>query len=181
MDRKVPETITRRAFLSTTAKAVIGAAGLAAGSSGLFYYGAVKHRTIGSDAPPNNIVKLGEIADLKLLRGVAKVAYEATYIDAWYTKPVSGFVYVTVGESGQLLIMSPACSHLGCTVVPASDAQQDGNKNMFFWCPCHGAGFDSEGGAVYAVKRGLDTYEPIISDGSVYFDIMKPMPGATID
>ncbi|QHT60838.1 Rieske 2Fe-2S domain-containing protein [Paenibacillus lycopersici] len=180
MDRKMPDHITRRAFLGTAAKVALGAAGLVGGSAGLFYYGAVKHRKVGSDALPPNIVRLGEVADLKLLQGVAKVAYEAEYIDAWYTKPVKGFVYVTVGAQGQLLIMSPACSHLGCDVVPASEAQQGGNKDMYFWCPCHGAGFDSEGGAVVVVDRGLDTYEPIISGGSVFFDVMKPIPGETI-
>ena len=177
MDRKVPQKITRKAFLGTTAKIAIGVAGILAGSTGLFYYGAVTHRKVASPPPPGNIVKLGAVADLKLLPGVAKIDYEAEYVDAWYTKPVSGFVYVAIGAAGELLIMSPACSHLGCTIVPATEAQRTDRPETFFWCPCHGAEFDSTGGATFVVTRGLDTFEPIIAGGSVYFDLMKPIPG----
>ncbi|MBO7743297.1 Rieske 2Fe-2S domain-containing protein [Paenibacillus sp. MWE-103] len=179
MDRKVPHTITRRAFLGTTAKLAIGAAALLAGSTGLFYYGAVTHRkSPAAGPPPGNYARLGAAADLERLRGVTRVDYEAEYIDAWYTKPAKGFVYIAAGEDGKLLILSPACSHLGCSVVPATEAQRAGRPETYFWCPCHGAEFDAAGGATFAVERGLDTFEPVFLDGSVYIDIMKPIPGA---
>lgn len=177
MDRYVPRKISRRAFLGTAAKVGIGAAGLLAASSGLFYYGAVKHRKTAKPALPANMVKLGTVAELKRLTGVARIDYEAERVDAWYAKPVKGYVYVTFDAKGELLVLSPACSHLGCSVVPAKKTQQNGNEDMYFWCPCHGAGFDSEGGAVFAVTRGLDTYEPIVHDGSVYVDIMRTVEG----
>ncbi|WP_219836792.1 hypothetical protein [Paenibacillus sp. R14(2021)] len=108
-----PKRVTRRAFLSSAAKLTIGIGGILTGCTGLFYYGAVTHRKVGSEAPPKNIVLLGKAADLKLLQGVTVYDYEAEIVDAWYTKPVKGFVYVTVDEAGRLLIMSPTCSHLG--------------------------------------------------------------------
>ena len=72
----------------------------------------------------------------------------------WYTKPVKGFVYLTLDDAGKLLILSPAYAHLGCSVEPATEAQRKGKEDLYFLCPCHGAGFNRLGDAVVVVTRG---------------------------
>ncbi|WP_308639425.1 Rieske (2Fe-2S) protein [Paenibacillus silvisoli] len=177
---KLPPGITRRAFLGTSAKLALGVAGALAGTSGLFVYGAMKHRDKGIPVRPGNIVELGELRQLMSLNVVMKMNYEAIYEDAWISKPVKGSVYVTTEEDGSLLIMSPACTHLGCTIAPATDEERREAKNdqAFFRCPCHGALFDRRGHSVFLDLKRLDLYEPIIEGGWVYFDIMKPIKQA---
>lgn len=55
--------------------------------------------------------------------------------DAWLEQDLEGFVYVNV-EDENLLIMSPICTHLGCTASHAEATKQEDGK--FFYCPCHG-------------------------------------------
>ncbi|BBH22050.1 hypothetical protein Back11_33950 [Paenibacillus baekrokdamisoli] len=180
MNGRLPKKITRRAFLSTSAKLAFGIAGILLGSSGLFYYGAIQQkkreaRMTRTSELPGNIVKIGEMEALKALQGFEKVAYSATIQDAWVTNSVQGFVYVTKSHTGELLILSPSCTHLGCTVEPATEAQRMKKKELFFLCPCHGAEFDKVGDAVGVVVQGLDTYKPITAGGNVYIDIALPI------
>lgn len=180
MNRKLPQKITRRLFLSTSSKLALGVAGILAGNTGLFYYGLVQqeNRKTTDQELPGNIVKLGELDRLNSIQGFEKVSYKATIQDAWLTTSSQGFVYVTKGQDGEMLILSPVCTHLGCHVEPATELQRKEKKDLFFLCPCHGAQFDIAGNAVGVVLRGLDTYKPIIAGGSVYFDILSPVkPG----
>jgi menaquinol-cytochrome c reductase iron-sulfur subunit len=181
MKEQFPKKISRRSFLGASGKLAIGAAALLAGSSGLFYYGAVKHRDRETGEWPGNIVKLGELNQLAAIHNVRKISYETTVKDAWAEKPVKGFVYVRTAENGEPLIISPLCTHLGCTIDPVPEAERGGPGELFFWCPCHGAEFDLNGDAVKAVTQGLDTYQPIIADGSVFIDILSPIKGRTVN
>ncbi|SDW20215.1 ubiquinol-cytochrome c reductase iron-sulfur subunit [Paenibacillus sp. CF384] len=177
MDEIRPNKISRRAFIGTTGKLAIGVVGALAGTSGLFYYGAIKHRGNVNEGLPQSYALLGDHNWLMSLNDVVKIHYNAIYDDAWNSKPVQGFVYVAVDQQGMLRIMSPACSHLGCTIEPATTAQINAaqDKSTYFNCPCHGAQFDRVGNATFVVTRGLDLYEPILSGGNVYMDIMKPI------
>ncbi|SFS71512.1 ubiquinol-cytochrome c reductase iron-sulfur subunit [Paenibacillus sp. BC26] len=177
MEEMKPARITRRAFIGTTGKLAIGVVGALAGTTGLFYYGAIKHRGNVNEGLPQSYALLGDYNWLMSLNKVVKMDYTAIYDDAWNSKPVKGFVYVAVDDQGMLRIMSPACSHLGCTIEPATDAQISAakDKSTYFHCPCHGAQFDRVGNATFVVTRGLDLYEPIVSGGYVYMDIMKPI------
>ncbi|SFL59023.1 menaquinol-cytochrome c reductase iron-sulfur subunit [Paenibacillus sp. 1_12] len=164
--------------MSTSCKLALGAAGVLAGSTGLFYYGAVqqsKRRGESALELPGNIIKLGEFNQLNAISSVEKVDYEATIRDGWVTKSNKGFVFVTKDADGKLLVISPVCTHLGCYVEQASEAQQSAKKNLFFLCPCHGAEFDVKGNAIGVVLRGLDTYKPVIVNSSVYIDILSPV------
>jgi menaquinol-cytochrome c reductase iron-sulfur subunit len=82
--------------------------------------------------------------------------------------------------NGNLYIMSPSCTHLGCNVEPVPEAERGTITGLFFRCPCHGAEFDLRGNADgRVVLQGLDTFKLIISDGSVYIDILSPIKGRT--
>lgn len=180
MNGHLPRKITRRSFLSSSGKLALGVAGVLLGSTGLFYYGAVheKKRAEQANAAPREIpgkfVKIGDFKKLNAITGFEKVNYNATIQDAWIKTSKQGFVYVTKGDNGELFILSPACTHLGCSVDPATEAQRMRKKELFFLCPCHGAEFDKAGNAVGVVTQGLDTYKPIIIGGNVYIDISSP-------
>lgn len=176
MNGRFPQKITRRSFLSSTGKLALGIAGALAGSSGLFYYGAIKHRSRTNQELEGYFVELGEYDQLSAIQ-VEKFNYEANFQDAWVTKSVKGSVYVTKDVKGELLIMSPACTHLGCGVEPVPEEKRRSSPiGLYFLCPCHGAEFDSMGNSVgKVVLRGLDTYIPLIAGGKVYFDVRKPI------
>lgn len=177
MKRRLPQKLTRRSFLSTSSKLALGVAGILAGNTGLFYYGSVhqENRKRTDQELPGNIVKLGELDRLNSTQGFEKVSYKATIRDSWVTTSSQGFVYVTKDPNGELLILSPICTHLGCQVEPATELQRKEKKDLFFLCPCHGAQFDIAGNAVGVVLRGLDTYKPILAGGSIYVDISSPI------
>jgi menaquinol-cytochrome c reductase iron-sulfur subunit len=182
MNQRLPNKITRRSFLSLSVKLALGSTGILLGSAGLFYYGSIQQHKRKQQAdlvdlePPGNIVNLGEFDRLTALQGVERVAYEATINDAWVSKPTNGFVYVTKDDNGDLLVLSPLCTHLGCNILPASNELRPvKSKDSFYQCPCHGAEFDIKGNCVYMGLRGLDTFKPIVVGGNVYIDISLPI------
>ncbi|TDF89717.1 ubiquinol-cytochrome c reductase iron-sulfur subunit [Paenibacillus piri] len=180
MNGHLPRKITRRSFLSTSGKLALGAAGVLLGSTGLFYYGAIHEKKRAGQANatvrdiPEKFVKIGEFKKLNAITGFEKVNYKATIQDAWIKTSKQGFVYVTKGDNGELFILSPACTHLGCSVEPAAEMQRIRKRELFFLCPCHGAEFDKVGNAVGVVTQGLDTYKPVIFGADVYIDISSP-------
>ncbi|SEO94463.1 ubiquinol-cytochrome c reductase iron-sulfur subunit [Paenibacillus sp. OV219] len=177
MKDRMPRQLSRRAFLGTTGKLALGVTAALTGTTGLFYYGAKTHKSEAeAEQRPGNIADLGSYEELAALTEMKKIHYEAEYVDAWYTKPLRGFVYVTKDQNGEILILSPACTHLGCSVEPATTGQREKTKNLVLFCPCHGAEFGKYGETVSTVvPRGLDTFKPIIAGGRVYFDAMQPI------
>jgi menaquinol-cytochrome c reductase iron-sulfur subunit len=178
MNKQLPQKISRRVFLSTTGKLALGAAGILAGSTGLFYYGSLQQQKRVKASPaeiPGNIVKLGELDRFRTNEGVERIEYEAVIRDAWVTKPMNGFLYVTKDEAGELLVLSPECTHLGCLINPSSETEKKSRPDMLFSCPCHGAQYDTKGHEIRLHLRPLDIYEPIIAGGNVYIDVSAPI------
>jgi menaquinol-cytochrome c reductase iron-sulfur subunit len=181
MDDRLPKKITRRTFLSASGKIALGAAGVIAASSALFYYGAVQRAERAKlsgrseDELPDSFVKLGELDQLTAHTSAVKVSYEAAVHDAWVQQLKKGFVYVTKAADGELLVLSSVCTHLGCDVQPATVEQRSANAELVFRCPCHGAEFDAQGRAIRVVLQDLDTYEPVLKGKEVYIDISSPV------
>jgi menaquinol-cytochrome c reductase iron-sulfur subunit len=179
MNQRLPQKITRRSFLSLSVKLALGSTGILLGSAGLFYYGSIQQHKQNQQVnmePPGNIVNLGEFNRLTAFQGVERVDYEATINDAWVSKPTNGFVYVTKDDNGDLLVLSPLCTHLGCNILPASnEIRPIKSKDAFYQCPCHGAEFDINGNCVFLGLRGLDTFKPTVVGGNVYIDISLPI------
>ncbi|MFK7693921.1 ubiquinol-cytochrome c reductase iron-sulfur subunit [Paenibacillus sp. HJGM_3] len=178
MNERLPQRLTRRTFLQTSGKLALGAAGLLAGSSGLFVYGALHDETRAAELP-GNFVRLGSVEELSVREGFVRVSYTANYKDAWVDKSESGTVYVTIEENGSLLILSSVCTHLGCTIEPVPEAEwnEDGEA-LYFRCPCHLAEFSRRGNSIRKFGiPGLDTYKPYIAGGDVYINILAPIRG----
>jgi len=83
-------------------------------------------------------------------------------------------LYKQESEDNSLLIISPICTHLGCTAGGADkDMQSEGVR---FHCPCHGGQFDEFGINVGGPPpRLLDIFDSFIQDGNVYISIFNPI------
>jgi menaquinol-cytochrome c reductase iron-sulfur subunit len=121
------------------------------------------------------MANLGPLEEFKKGPFPKKVDYNVSIKDAWVTQEQSGFVYVANDkENNELLIMSPICTHLGCT---ASESNEQQSKNgITFYCPCHGGEYDEHGINIGGPPpRPLDVFKPFIKDGNVYISVLSPM------
>ncbi len=80
----------------------------------------------------------------------------------------NGQFYLTRLEDGGFLAISRKCTHLGCTVLWASEENR-------FKCPCHASTFDITGNIVAPpAPRALDLYPVFIENSIVKVDTGKP-------
>src|SRR5690625_206587 len=120
----------RREFLIKSLK---GTAGLVAVS--LLPIGLTACSNDEENIDTSSMANLGPLEELKKGEFPKKVSYELTIQDAWYEQDRKGFVYINKNkEADSLLIMSPICTHLGCTAVDADMEMQ--NDGVRFFCPC---------------------------------------------
>lgn len=75
-------------------------------------------------------------------------------------------VYVLALDDGDLIALSPICTHLGCTV----DVQ-----GSVLLCPCHGSMYDRSGQVLRGpAARALRQYDVVRSnDGTVTIDLLS--------
>ncbi|AGE21382.1 MULTISPECIES: ubiquinol-cytochrome c reductase iron-sulfur subunit [Geobacillus] len=160
--------LNRREFLSRSLK---GAAELLAVSvlpAGLAACSNDK-KTVNTSSMAN----LGPLSELEKGEFPKKVPYKVTIKDAWTKQEREGFVYINKNEDGSLLIMSPICTHLGCTVGDAEENMQ--KTGIRFLCPCHAGQYDEYGINVGGPPpRPLDTFDAYIQDGNVYIAVLSP-------
>ena len=72
-------------------------------------------------------------------------------------------LYVLRLESGQFAVLSPICTHQGCTV----DIQ--GPRLV---CPCHGSTYDRQGRVLRGpAERALSQYVVSLADGILVIDV----------
>lgn len=78
-----------------------------------------------------------------LLKGARykKINYTFQSKDGWVEANRERSVYVTDEGSGNFVVFSRVCTHLGCLV------RWDENKRHFH-CPCHGGVFDQDGNVI---------------------------------
>lgn len=130
-------------------------------------------RVIKEEKPKDvsSMANLGPLSELKKGDFPKRVNYKVTYKDAWVTQEEEGFVYINKNkDDNTLLIMSPICTHLGCTVPEADETlKKDG---VYFKCPCHDGQYDRSGINVGGPPpRSFDVYDAVIQDGNVYISI----------
>lgn len=175
LEEKIPNKITRRKFLSDSGKIVIGLVGAGMLSSAAFVYGGINNPKPASDQK-DTLVELGTKSDLDQIKETIKIDYNTSVQDGWVEQKVSGFVYVTKDKNSNLLIISPMCTHLGCTVPFASEDQKQSNTDLAFLCPCHQGEYDEIGINIGGPPpRPLDIFRPIIREGKVSIDVFSPI------
>ena len=125
------------------------------------------------DVDTSSLANLGPLEEIK--QGpFPKIANYSTKIkDAWVEQEREGFVYINIDTStNDLLIISPICTHLGCTAGDADVNQKE--EGISFYCPCHGGKYDEFGVNVGGPPpRPLDIFEPVIQEGYVYIPILS--------
>lgn len=155
--------ISRRSFLGTTVKGALGLVTVAIVPLNLLT--ACGEESVDTSAMAN----LGPLDKLKEGPFPKPVNYEVTVQDAWVEQELIGSVYINLVE-GELLILSPICTHLGCTVSP--------NENLevgTFRCPCHLGIYDEYGVNISGPPpRPLDIFKPYLVDGNVLIPILDP-------
>jgi menaquinol-cytochrome c reductase iron-sulfur subunit len=176
--KESPQNSDRRRFLKNSGLLIGGSALFLGGASALFYNAALQNKKEGKGnlKKPDTLVYLGEMSEFEELSEVRQVGYKTEIQDGWVKNQVEGFVYVARGPENDLLIMSPICTHLGCTVpLPPSSVGQTGGE-VFFKCPCHGGEFDRFGNNIGGPPpRPLDIYAPVIQDNKLYFEYFSPL------
>lgn len=94
--------------------------------------------------------------------------------DGWIEENASMRAWLIKDKSGQILAISPTCTHLGCQVAGTVDgngkpkASEDGQ--WWFHCPCHGGRY-----TIYGVNdpskpppRPLDVYDVKVENGNIF-------------
>lgn len=157
----------RREFLSKSVKGTIGLFAVSTLPLGLTACNEDEAIDVSS------MVNLGSLKKLEKGEFPKKVPYKAKIQDAWVEQEMEGFVYVNKNKEGDtLLIMSPICTHLGCT---AGDAEIEMQKEgIRFYCPCHGGQYDEFGINVGGPPpRPLDTFDAYAQNGGVYISVLS--------
>ena len=124
-------SITRRnamAAMSTTLALLWTAA--AAGLSALFITAPLRAVTRRREV---DIGALGELNE-----SFRAVDLRVAVNDGWHSREDAVRVYARLDETGQPLLLSATCTHLGCTVQWNAGAGE-------FQCPCHGGRFAPDG------------------------------------
>ncbi|MGM8213966.1 Rieske 2Fe-2S domain-containing protein [Bacillaceae bacterium W0354] len=87
-------------------------------------------------------------------------------VDGWYESQVERTAWIYNDAEGNLLALSPVCTHLGCTVDWNSREEY---PNEFF-CPCHDGRYDKYGVNIANTPptEPLHQYEYKITDGKLY-------------
>ncbi|GGC87377.1 menaquinol-cytochrome C reductase iron-sulfur subunit [Thalassobacillus devorans] len=86
--------------------------------------------------------------------------------DGWYESEVEKNAWVYKDENGEIVALSPICTHLGCTVDWNSQEQFPDE----FYCPCHGGRYTKDGVNVPNTPptAPLPVYEHKVEEGMLY-------------
>jgi Rieske Fe-S protein len=98
-------------------------------------------------------VRLSEHPALAVPGGVLKILPSGAQVP----------LYVLALAGGAFAVVSPICTHRGCTVEV---------KGEHLVCPCHGSTYDREGRVLRGpAERALDRYEATVVQGVLEIDV----------
>lgn len=100
-----------------------------------------------------------------------RVNFHFNQVDAWYESEVTSTAWVYRDDHGEIVALSPVCTHLGCTVNwNGNDSHPD-----HFFCPCHDGFYTKDGVNVPNTPptRPLDIYPHMEKDGFLYLGKAK--------
>lgn len=104
-------------------------------------------------------IELGPVEDFKSSEPIA-VNYYRKLKDGWNLSKITATVWV-YKSAGELVAISPTCTHLGCSVSFDSERES-------FACPCHGGLYDKSGAVIGGPPpKPLMRHEIKIADGKL--------------
>lgn len=102
---------------------------------------------------------VGNVNEFQNLSAPVKKLVTIEQRDGWRRTVIEKPIYVSKDASGELIVLSAVCTHLGCTVPWAE-------KENKFICPCHLGTFTPNGKLVSGPPpRDMDRLETKIEDG----------------
>lgn len=95
-----------------------------------------------------------------------RVEWLVEQVDAWHTSEVDRVAYVFKDDNGDIVALSPICTHLGCYIT--WEGHED-YPNQYF-CPCHFGRFEKDGTNVAGTPptRPLEQYEIKVDNGILH-------------
>jgi Rieske Fe-S protein len=157
----MPDTTSRRGFLSFFTQLLVVAIGLLLLVPGIAYFAAPLRKRGGADRADEGFADAGMLADFPI--GEWRLAtIEVVRRDGWEEKARTQhavWVRRSSGTEPPALVLSPICPHLGCQVEwhPKTDE---------FACPCHKGIFKSNGEVVSGPPpRGMDELQSKVQAG----------------
>lgn len=162
-----PERVSRRRFLTYTIASVGGF--LASGV--LFPMVRMAVDPVLKVGEESDFVKVGTLDDFS--DTPTEVHFEKPIKDGWYETEQRLTAWITKSENGDILALSPVCTHLGCTV----NWEGGGNENRYF-CPCHYGLYYKNGLNVPHTPppKPLEKYEVKIEGNDVLLGAIQPNP-----
>jgi menaquinol-cytochrome c reductase iron-sulfur subunit len=95
-----------------------------------------------------------------------RVDWQIEQVDGWYESKPSRTAWVYKDDNGNIIALSPVCTHLGCVV------SWEGNENHpnEFFCPCHDGRYTKDGVNIPGTPplAPLATYEQKVENGILY-------------
>ena len=141
------DEISRRHFLETSLKVLLGVAALELGAAGILF---LRARSL--EGKFGGVITAGPVENF--------TAGSVVEFDE------ENFYLVVAANKGFMAIYR-RCPHLGCTVNWVASKEK-------FFCPCHAASFDRNGDRQSSVvTRALDTFPVFFEDGMVKVDTSK--------
>lgn len=160
-----PERVSRRQFL-TYSIASVGGFLL---STTLFPMVRMAIDPVLKHGEQGEFVKIGKLDDFD--ETPQEIPFEVPIKDGWYETKQKQTAWVMKDENGDILALSPICTHLGCTV----NWEGGGHTDRFF-CPCHFGLYYKNGLNVPNTPppQPLDKYEVRIEGDDVYLGPIQP-------
>ena len=105
-----------------------------------------------------------------------RVDWTVEQVDGWYESEVTRSAWVFKDEDGEIVALSPICTHLGCVV--SWEGHED-YPNEFF-CPCHDGRYYKDGTNVPGTPplQPLPRFEQKIENGMLYLGEEQTGEGA---
>ncbi|MBC5637063.1 ubiquinol-cytochrome c reductase iron-sulfur subunit [Ornithinibacillus sp. BX22] len=95
-----------------------------------------------------------------------RVDWQIEQVDGWYESQPTRTAWVYKDDSGNIVALSPICTHLGCVV------SWEGNESFpdQFFCPCHDGRYTKDGVNVPGTPptAPLPLYEQKVENGMLY-------------
>lgn len=169
MSQKDQQGVTRRQFLNYTLMGVGGflAVGMTAPMLRFAIDPALK---------PAQEIDMVPVADISEF-GAEPIRkdFKLKVQDGWYESEQAMSAWITVSEAGEVLALSPICTHLGCTIQ--WNTNEDHPEQ--YYCPCHNGRFSKDGINVPGTppQRPLSVHAHKVEDGKLYLGKAMPREG----